>query len=80
MNRSKQAGMGKKTIVVLLVGLVLASVHIAEAQEQAKIPRIGLPFPRFSSGLPNWMPFATDCANSDMWRAKTSSSSTDMLG
>jgi ABC-type uncharacterized transport system substrate-binding protein len=40
MNRSKQPGMGKKTIVVLLVGLALASVHLAEAQ-QAKIPRIG---------------------------------------
>jgi putative tryptophan/tyrosine transport system substrate-binding protein len=41
MNRSKQAGMGKKTIVVLLVGLALASVHLADAQQPTKIPRIG---------------------------------------
>ena len=34
MNRSKQAGMGKKIIVVLLVGLALASVRFAEAQQQ----------------------------------------------
>ena len=36
MNRSKQAGMGKKTIIVLLVGLALASVHLAEAQQAKK--------------------------------------------
>jgi putative ABC transport system substrate-binding protein len=42
MNRSKQAGMGKKaTIVVVLVGLALALVHLAYAQEPAKISRIG---------------------------------------
>jgi putative tryptophan/tyrosine transport system substrate-binding protein len=41
MNRSKQAGMGKKTIVVLLVGLALASVHLADAQQPTRIPRIG---------------------------------------
>src|SRR5215475_14436023 len=33
--------MGRKTIVVLLVGLVLASVHLGEAQQPKKIPRIG---------------------------------------
>jgi putative tryptophan/tyrosine transport system substrate-binding protein len=33
--------MGKKTILVLLVGLGLASVHQAEAQEGKKIPWIG---------------------------------------
>ena len=33
--------MGKKAIVVLLVGLALASVHLAEAQQQAKMPKIG---------------------------------------
>ena len=32
--------MGKKTIIVLLVGLTLTSVHLVEAQ-QGKIPRIG---------------------------------------
>jgi len=33
--------MGKKTIVVLLVGLVLASVHSADAQQPKKLPKIG---------------------------------------
>ena len=41
MNRSKQAGMAIKTIVVLLVGLTLASVRLAEAQQPKKVPRIG---------------------------------------
>jgi len=40
MNRSKQAGMSKKTIVVLLIGLALALVHPAEAQQPKKMPRI----------------------------------------
>jgi putative ABC transport system substrate-binding protein len=30
-----------KTIIVLLIGLTLASVHLAEAQQPTKIPRIG---------------------------------------
>jgi putative tryptophan/tyrosine transport system substrate-binding protein len=33
--------MGIKAIIVLLVGLTLASVRLAEAQQQAKIPKIG---------------------------------------
>ena len=33
--------MAIKTIIVLLVGLALASVHLADAQQPAKIPRIG---------------------------------------
>lgn len=33
--------MDKRTIIVLLVGLTLASVHLVEAQQPAKIPRIG---------------------------------------
>ena len=41
MNRSKHAGMGKKTIVVLLVGLALVSVRLAEAQPAKEVPRIG---------------------------------------
>jgi putative tryptophan/tyrosine transport system substrate-binding protein len=41
MNRSKQAGMGIRTIVVLLVGLALASVRPADAQQPKKVPRIG---------------------------------------
>src|SRR4249919_1547903 len=32
MNRSKQAGMARKIMLVLLVGLALASVHLVEAQ------------------------------------------------
>jgi len=41
MNGSKQAGMARRAIIVLLVGLALASVHLAEAQQAKKIPRIG---------------------------------------
>ena len=42
MNGSKQARMGKKTIIVLLVGLALAPFHLAEAQQKPpKVPRIG---------------------------------------
>jgi ABC-type uncharacterized transport system substrate-binding protein len=41
MNRSKQASMGIKTILVLLVGLTLASVRLVEAQQPKKVPRIG---------------------------------------
>ena len=33
--------MGKKAIVVLLVGLALVSVHSAEAQQAKKVPHIG---------------------------------------
>jgi hypothetical protein len=46
-----------KTIIVLLVGFALASVHLAEAQQAAKIPRIGYlsaassPSPAFMQGL-----------------------------
>ena len=36
MNRSKQAVMAIKTVVALLLGLALASVHFAEAQQPAK--------------------------------------------
>jgi len=41
MNRSKQAGMGKRIIVVLLVSLALTSVRLAEAQPAKEVPRIG---------------------------------------
>ena len=37
MNRSKQAGMGKKAIIVLVIGLTLTSVHMAEAQQPTKV-------------------------------------------
>jgi len=42
MNRSKQADMAKKTIVALLVSLALASFRLADAQQQNKVPRIGI--------------------------------------
>src|SRR5262245_46165559 len=41
MNRSKQAGMAIKTIVALLVGLAFASVRFVDAQQQAKVFKIG---------------------------------------
>ena len=41
MNRSKQTGMAKKTIVVFLVSLALVSLHLAQAQQPKKVPRIG---------------------------------------
>jgi len=41
MNRSKQAGMGRKVIGILLAGLALASIHLADAQQPKKVPRIG---------------------------------------
>ena len=47
MNRSKQAGMGTRAFVALLVGLILASVHLVEAQQPTRIPRIG-----YLSGTP----------------------------
>jgi hypothetical protein len=43
MNRSKQAGMGKKAIIVLVIGLALASVHMAKAQQPTKVPADDLP-------------------------------------
>jgi ABC-type uncharacterized transport system substrate-binding protein len=44
MNRSKQSGMGKKAIIVLLLSLTLALVQLAEAG-QAKVYRIGVLYP-----------------------------------
>ena len=41
MNRVNRPGMATKTIVVLLIGLAFASVHLAEAEQPTKIPRIG---------------------------------------
>jgi putative tryptophan/tyrosine transport system substrate-binding protein len=42
MNRSKQSHMTRKTIIVVwLVGLALASVHLVEAQQVTKMPKIG---------------------------------------
>src|SRR6266481_9526518 len=33
--------MAIKAVIVLLVGLALVSVHFADAQQQAKVPKIG---------------------------------------
>jgi putative tryptophan/tyrosine transport system substrate-binding protein len=41
MNRSKQADMGINTTVILLFALALASASLAQAQQQAKLPKIG---------------------------------------
>jgi hypothetical protein len=45
MNRSKQGRMARKTIVVLLFSLALVSVHLVDAQQPTKVPRIGRPPP-----------------------------------
>jgi putative tryptophan/tyrosine transport system substrate-binding protein len=42
MNRSKQGRMGVKTIVALLVGLALDSVHLAEGKQANQTARIGI--------------------------------------
>jgi putative tryptophan/tyrosine transport system substrate-binding protein len=51
MNGSKQSGMTIKPIVVLLVGLVLASVQPAEAQQSGKVARIGFLDNSTASGI-----------------------------
>lgn len=52
--------MAIKTIVVLLVGLALASVHLAEAQQATKIPRIGYLGFGFLSSSGSANPFRAD--------------------
>src|SRR5262245_2030768 len=71
MNGSKQAGMGNKAIVVLLVGLALAFVHVAEAQQQTKVAKIGglSPVPRLQ---PPSSHSCVSCVNLVMSRARTS--------
>src|SRR5262245_3068361 len=41
MNRCKQTGMAKNAIILLLVGLTLMSLRLAEAQQPKKMARIG---------------------------------------
>src|SRR5215468_1243634 len=42
MNRSKQAGMARKTIIVVwLIALALVSFRLADAQQHEKLPKIG---------------------------------------
>jgi hypothetical protein len=61
-----RAGMARKVIIVLLVGLALASVRIAEAQQAKKVARIG-----FLSGLPLSTPCSwKGCAILVMWTRK----------
>src|SRR5437870_11557976 len=43
--------MGKKAIIFLLVGLTLASVHLAEAQQTGKVLRIGFLDGSTASGM-----------------------------
>jgi putative ABC transport system substrate-binding protein len=52
MNRSKQAGMAIKTAVVFLVGLTFGLLHVSEAQQPKRVPRIGY----VSSGDPSTEP------------------------
>ena len=79
MNRSKQAGMGKRIIVVLLVSLALTSVRLAEAQPAKEVPRIGYLDPASpEASLRQIEAFRKGWPNSAMWTAKTSSSSTGM--
>jgi len=42
MNRSKQASMGRKIIILLLVTMALAPVHLVEAQQAKKVPLVGI--------------------------------------
>ena len=42
MNRSKQGRYGKKTIVVLLFGLILGSARFAEAQQPRSTESVSL--------------------------------------
>jgi putative ABC transport system substrate-binding protein len=50
MNRSKQNGMAIKSIIILLVGLALASVQPVVAQQVGKVARIGILDPSTASG------------------------------
>ena len=43
--------MGKKTVVALLVGLTLAAVHSADAQQPKKVARIGFQLSEFAAKL-----------------------------
>jgi putative tryptophan/tyrosine transport system substrate-binding protein len=45
--------MAIKTVVALLVGLALASVHVAEGQQQAKVIRVGWLANRPDTGIAN---------------------------
>jgi putative ABC transport system substrate-binding protein len=47
--------MGKKTIVVLLVGLALASVRFAEPQQTKNVPRIGFLSALSPEDVPAWL-------------------------
>ena len=66
MNRSKQASMGRKIIILLLVTMALAPVHLVEAQQAKKVPLVGILTPdpvsarinlfeAFKKGLRGWL-------------------------
>jgi putative ABC transport system substrate-binding protein len=46
--------MSKKSIGIVLAAVILASVHLAEAQQTAKVPRIGLLTPLSPSAAEPW--------------------------
>ena len=72
MNRSKQGDMTVKTIVVLLVGLALASGYLAEAQQPKKISRVGFLAGSSGGGKATFPVCAKVFENSVTSRVKTS--------
>ena len=71
MNCSKQAGMGIKTIVVLLVGLALATLDLAYAQQQAKVSKIGWLGIGSASSVSRYEESGASSVNSATLRART---------
>jgi hypothetical protein len=81
MNRSKEAAMTIKALVVLLVGLTLASVRFAEGQQAGKkrFPYLGFSYlTRPLLTHPTLSHSGRVCASLVMLKEKTSRSSTDM--
>jgi hypothetical protein len=60
--------MGKKTIVALLIGLALAVVPFAEAQQPKKVPRIGSLFTTAGATPVSSKHFVTGSGISATWR------------
>src|SRR5262245_62595368 len=78
MNRSKQASVSIKTILILLVGLALESVHVAEGQQAGKIFRIGF-LDRSTSGSAVYVDaFRQELSKLGWSEGKILSSSTDL--
>jgi hypothetical protein len=70
MNCSKQAGMGIKVIVVLLVGLALVTLDLAYAQ-QAKVSKIGWLGIGSASSVSRYEESGASSVNSATLRART---------